>query len=94
MKKVTLIKMEGCPYCRNAFRAIDALKEEKPAYHHLELEVIDENEQPELAGRYAADYYYVPSLFVDGKKCYEAQPGQDYETIKNAVDKVFSLALE
>ena len=39
-------------------------------------------------------YYYVPSLFIDGEKLFEAQPGQDYETIKAAVEKTLKAAAE
>ena len=93
MKKITLIKMNGCPYCASALRAIEALKEETPAYAALSIDIIDENEQPTLAQPYATDYYYVPTFFVAGQKIYEAHPGDDDATIKTAVQKVFQTAL-
>lgn len=68
------------------------LRTEQPAYAGVEIEIIDENEQPELAKAYAKDYYYVPSLFIEGHKVYEAQPGQDYDTIKAAVADAFEQA--
>ena len=43
---------------------------------------------------YNGKYYYVPSLFIDGEKLFEAQPGQDYETIKAAVEKTLKAAAE
>ena len=73
MKKITMIKMQGCPYCAKAAEAIEELRAEQPAYAGIEVEIIDENEQPELAKAYAKDYYYVPSLFIEGRKVYEAQ---------------------
>lgn len=88
MKKITLIKMEGCPYCAAAYRAIDELKK---GYPSVELEVIDENTQPKLAERFT-DYYYVPSMYVDGKKIYEAHPGERYEECLANVKKVFEAA--
>lgn len=88
MKKITLIKIEGCPYCAAAFRAIDALKKNYPA---LELEVLDENFQPELAGKFT-DYYYVPTMYVDGAKIYEAHPGETYDECFANVKKVFEAA--
>ena len=84
MKKITMIKMQGCPYCAKAA--------EQPAYATVEVETIDENEQPELAKAYAKDYYYVPSLFIEGRKVYEAQPGDTYDTIKAAVASAFEEA--
>ena len=92
MKKITMIKMQGCPYCAKAAQAVEELRAEQPAYAGVEIEIIDENEQPELAKAYAKDYYYVPSLFIEGHKVYEAQPDQDYDTIKAAVADAFEQA--
>ena len=88
MKKITMIKMTGCPYCAAAFRAIDELKKIYPA---AELEVIDKNFQPALAEKFT-DYYYVPSMYVDGKKIYEAHPGENYDECFANVKKVFEAA--
>ena len=56
MKKITMIKMQGCPYCAKAAQAVEELRAEQPAYAGVEIEIIDENEQPELAKAYAKDY--------------------------------------
>ena len=93
MKKITMIEMQGCPYCANALRAIEALRAENSDYAKVEVEHIDETAEPEKAKPFAQDYYYVPSLFADGKKLYEAQPGQDYEAIKAEVEKAFAAAI-
>ena len=88
MKKITLIKMEGCPYCAAAFKAIDELKKNYPP---ADLEVIDENTQPKLADKFT-DYYYVPTMYVDGNKIYEAHPGETYAECLANVKKVFEAA--
>lgn len=88
MKKITMIVLEGCPYCAAALRAIDAVKNNYPP---VELEVIDENVQPVQAERFS-DYYYVPSMYVDGKKIYEAQPGETYDECLANVKEVFEAA--
>lgn len=82
----------GLPVLRQGAQAVEELRAEQPAYAGVEIEIIDENEQPELAKAYAKDYYYVPSLFIEGHKVYEAQPGQDYDTIKAAVVDAFEQA--
>lgn len=92
MKKITLIKITGCPYCAAAFRAIDELKTANSAYAAADIEVLDENLQPELAGKFT-DYYYVPTMYVDGKKIYEAHPGESYDECFSNVKKVFEVAL-
>lgn len=92
MKKITMLKMQGCPYCAKALQAIEELRAENPAYQNAEVECIDENEEPEKAKAYANDYYYLPSLFVEGRKIYETHPGDDYDTIKAAVAKAFAAA--
>ena len=93
MKKITMIQMEGCPYCRNALRAIEALRAENAQYAAVEIEHIDENGTPERTKPFAGQYYYVPSLFVGGEKIYEAQPGHDYATVKAGVEKAFAAAI-
>ena len=90
MKKITMIKMKSCPYCAAAFKAIDAVKKNFAA---TELEVIDKYFQPALAEKFT-DYYYVPSMYVDGKKIYEAHPGESYEECLANVQKVFEAANE
>ncbi len=88
MKQITLIKIEGCPYCAAALRAIDEVKKNYPP---TELEIVDENLQPKLAERFS-DYYYVPSMYVGGKKIYEAHPGESYDECLANVTKVFEVA--
>lgn len=92
MKKFIMIKIPGCPYCAKARKAIEELHGEEK-YKSVPVEEIDETTQPELAKPYGKDYYYVPSLFIDGKKQFEAKPGMDYDTIKTAVTKAFDEAL-
>ena len=46
MKTLTMIEMQGCPYCANAHRAIDALRAEGGAYADVPLTFIDENREP------------------------------------------------
>ncbi len=93
MKHITMIKMQGCPYCANALRAMEELRGEAK-YKDVTVEQIDENLETEKAKPFAKDYYYVPSFFVEGKKLYEAQPGQDYDAIYASVKNVFDEALE
>ena len=91
MKKIVMIKIPGCPYCAKARKAMAALQEEE-AYRHVQVEEIDETIQPELAAPYGKDYYYVPSLFIEGEKQFEAKPGMDYDTIYAAVKEAFDKA--
>jgi protein-disulfide isomerase len=39
------------------------------AYKEIEVEMIEETEQPELADQF--DYYYVPTFYIDGEKLHE-----------------------
>ena len=52
MKHLTMIEMEGCPYCANAHRAMDALRAEGGAYADVTVEFIDENRAPEKTQPY------------------------------------------
>ena len=90
MKTLTMIEMEGCPYCANAHRAMEALRTE--GYEDVQVAFIDENRAPERTQPFAGQYYYVPSIFMDGKKLYEAQPGQSYDKIYAEVRRAFDAA--
>lgn len=94
MKEIIFMSMQGCPYCRNAKKAIAELKEENEKFSELKISEIDENEQPEQAKKFAKFYYYVPTMFVDGEKIYEAHPGESYEECRKNIAKVFSAAVE
>ena len=90
MKKLTMIEMAGCPYCANAHRAMEALRAE--GYEAVQVDFIDENKEPAKTEPFAGQYYYVPSIFMDGEKLYEAQPGQSYDKIYVEVKRVFDAA--
>lgn len=91
MKNIIMIKILGCPYCAKARKAIGLLQQEE-RYKDVKVEEIDETTQPELAAPYGKDYYYVPSLFIEGEKQFEAKPGMDYDTIYAAVKEAFDKA--
>lgn len=86
MKKITMFMMADCPYCRKALGWMDELYASNPLYKSLEIEMIDEQIQPDIAEKY--DYYYVPTYYVDGKKLHEG--AASLEKIKS----VFDTALE
>ena len=94
MKTLTMIEMQGCPYCANAHRAIDALRAEGGAYAAVPVDFVDENRETERTQPFAGKYYYVPSIFMDGEKLYEAQPGQSYDKIYAEVKHAFEAACE
>ncbi|WP_314624615.1 glutaredoxin domain-containing protein [uncultured Selenomonas sp.] len=93
MKKITVLYMDGCPYCRNAARAMDELEKAYSAYEAVPVEWIEETREGEKAQAFAKEYYYVPSMFVDGEKLYEAKPGESYEECKRCVEAVFQAAV-
>ncbi len=91
MKEITLFYLETCPYCRQASRAMRELEEENPRYRTVNIEKIEESEHPEIADQY--DYYYVPTMYVDGKKIYEAHGGESYDECKMHVKEAYEAAL-
>ncbi|QNH55035.1 glutaredoxin domain-containing protein [Selenomonas timonae] len=94
MKTLTMIEMAGCPYCANAHRAMDALRAEGGSYADVTVDFIDENREPEKTQLFAGQYYYVPSIFMDGEKLYEAQPGHSYDKIYAEVKHAFDAVRE
>ncbi|MBO5686614.1 MAG: thioredoxin [Alistipes sp.] len=69
MKEVKLFYLRECPFCKKAFRYIDEAKAQHPELAQVEIELIEESEQADVANSY--DYYYVPTFYVAGKKVHE-----------------------
>ena len=90
MKKVVAFRLEGCPYCAQAMKAVKELAADEK-YSSVVIDWVEENEHPEISAKY--DYYYVPTFFVDGVKLYEAHPGESYEECKANVRRVLDEAL-
>ncbi|MBO5878689.1 MAG: thioredoxin family protein [Alistipes sp.] len=78
MKKVKLFYLQHCPFCKKAFRYIEEAKLKHPELADLEIELIEESEQADVADKY--DYYYVPTFYVDGQKVHEG--GIYYEEVE------------
>ena len=72
MKHVRMMMLRQCPYCIKALKYIEQLKKENIYYQNVEIEMIDESEQPDLANYY--DYYYVPTFYVNDIKVHEGVP--------------------
>lgn len=83
MKPVTMFITDWCPYCKKAFSWIDELKKENPKYADIEVKVIDEERQPEIAKQF--DYYYVPTYYVGNVKVFEG--GTSKDTIRQVFEK-------
>ena len=91
VKKITAFYLEGCPYCKQAREAVKELLSEKEEYSSVKIEWVEENQNPEISNQY--DYYYVPAMFVEGVKVYEAHPGEKYEECRENVRRVFEATL-
>lgn len=92
MKEIELFYLRHCPYCVNARKAIAELLEETPAFTEVQVKWIEESEEAELAN--SRDYYYVPALYHDGKKLYEAKPAHGYSIIKDKIRSAFEQVLQ
>ena len=66
MKHVKMMYLKSCPYCKQAIAMVDELKQLHKEYHDIEIETIEENDEP--ATTKGLDYWYVPTYFVDGEK--------------------------
>ena len=69
MKRLRLFYLRNCPFCQKAFRYIDEVRAAHPELAALRIELVEESEEPDVAARY--DYYYVPTLYIDGVKVHE-----------------------
>lgn len=91
MKQIELFYLTHCPYCVNAKRALEELAKENTVYGDIQIKWIEESREPELAGSY--DYYYVPTVYFNGRKLYEASPSQNYASIKESLRSVLDTVL-
>ena len=69
MKRIQLFYLKNCPFCKKAFRYIEEAKAAHPELQSLQIDLIEESEEPALADQY--DYYYVPTFYIDGVKVHE-----------------------
>ena len=72
MKHVKMMYLKSCPYCKQAFAMVDELKQLHKEYQDIEIETIEENDEPEKTK--GLDYWYVPTYFVEGEKLREGIP--------------------
>ncbi len=91
MKEIELFYLRGCPYCAMAKRALASLSEENAAYRGVAVRWIEETDEPALAD--ARDYYRVPSVFFEGRKLFEARPGQTEADIRAGLRAALDLVL-
>ena len=91
MKEILGFHLNGCPYCANAFRAIEELKQEHPEFKYITINWVEDQDAPELFKTHPYEYY--PNLWFDLDKQYEAQPGESYEQTKAYIKAVFEKAL-
>ena len=91
MKKITAFYLDGCPYCRQAREALKELTSENEKYSQVSIEWIEENQHPEISEKF--DYYYVPSMFIENKKIYEAHRGEKFEECKENIKRVLEAAV-
>ena len=83
MKTVTMFITDWCPYCNRTYPWLEELKKEDPRFSNIEVRIIDEEREPEIAKKY--DYYYVPTFYVDGVKVHEGVPSK--EIVRNVFEK-------
>ncbi|NMB96181.1 MAG: thioredoxin family protein [Clostridiaceae bacterium] len=83
MKPILMFILKGCPYCKKALNWMEELKNENPKYAGIEVQIVDEQEQAELAAQH--DYFYVPAYYINGEKVHEGAATK--EIVKQVFDK-------
>lgn len=69
MAKIKLFKLKYCGFCRDAQLYLEETLRANPEYCNLEIEIIDEGEQRNVANTH--DYYYVPTFYLNDVKIHE-----------------------
>ncbi len=85
MKNVKLFYLKHCPFCKKALRYIDEAKAKYAELANVEIEMIEESEQADVADKF--NYYYVPTFYVDGVKVHEGgiYPEEVEEILRKAL---------
>lgn len=86
MKPVIMFVTEWCPYCKKALAWMENIKKQNPQYAGIEIKIIDEELQPDIAKQY--NYYYVPTYYIDGVKVHEGVAS------KNIINRIFEKAFK
>lgn len=81
-----LFYLKNCPFCKRALGYIEQLKEQYPEFRSIDIELIEESENPELADSF--DYYYVPTFYFEDKKLHEG--GIFVEEMENLLRSVLN----
>ena len=92
MKEILGFHLHHCPSCANAFRAIEELQAENPAFKEIKINWVEDQDAVELFKTHPYEYY--PNLWFDLDKQYEAQPGESYEQTKSLIKAVFEKAIQ
>ena len=82
MKAIELVFLPGCPYCVKAKQAVKELQAENKSYAGLPLKWINEQEETGYAD--AHDYYYVPTVYWNDRKFFEAAPGDGLHLMRQS----------
>ncbi len=69
MRKITMFILRSCPFCIRAMQQVEKILSANPEFRAIPFETIDERQQQAYADKH--DYYYVPSIYLDGEKVYE-----------------------
>lgn len=86
-EELKLFILPNCPYCLEVLGFIKILKIEEAKYKDIEITMIDEQKNSELAAKY--DYYYVPSFYYGQVKLHEGAATKD--KVSAVFDKYLSF---
>ena len=84
-KKLYMVITSWCPYCQRSLKWMEDMMNEDEKYQDLEIEVIDEEQNPKAASAYK--YELVPNFHLNGIKIYEGAATQ--EDIKEVMKKAY-----
>lgn len=86
MKKVVMFYLDTCPHCSRAIKMVEALKKKNPEYKDIEIEMIDEDNRPEVYK--GLSHELVPAYYVDGIEVFNGVP--NFELIEEVLKKSIS----
>lgn len=85
-KTMYVLTTSWCPHCKRAKQLISDLLTEHPELRAVDLQIIDEEKEPEKMQSFFK-YYYVPTVYVGEEKIFEGVPSD--QLIKEAFEKAY-----
>lgn len=83
--KLYMVITSWCPYCQRSLKWMENMMMEDEKYRDLEIEVIDEEQNPKAASKYT--YELVPNFHLNDEKIFEGAATE--KDVREVMEKAY-----